>query len=280
MADETWDAALVDALIGNATTTPYGIYVLPPDDAATELAREVEAQVFTEFFGNTREILDEQYRRYEPSTLFLLLMDHERRQPAGMIRVQFASSLGLKSLDDIAAVWGVPLPVLFDRTGYDRPFATSFDGTTVAVLPEYRGEGSGELVWMLLFCAVNWVAASYGMETMVGLFDEKVLASLEARTAEPFKYLDRRRPEVSELFDADGEFTITSFHRFEGLEPRRYLDSPSTVPVWVSFEENRQLIKSVDEGLYGLLFDRCRGMEAVVSFPEPERIEAIRPAAA
>jgi len=274
-----WDHALVDQLI-DTPSTPYGLYVLRPDDPVAGLARDVEAQVFTEFFGNTREILDEQYGPYEPATVFLLLMDHERRQPAGMVRLQFASPLGLKSLDDIAAVWGVPLPVLFERTGYDRPFATSFDGTTVAVLPEYRGDGSDDLVWMILFCAVNWVAASWGMETMVGLFDEKVLANLEKRTAEPFKYLERRRPEVSELFDSDGELTITSFHRFAGLEPKRYLDSPSTVPVWVSFEENRRLIRSVDDGLYGLLFERCRGMESVVSFPDDERIEAVRPVAA
>lgn len=74
-----WDPGLVQDLIGTPTT-PYGLYVLSPDEPATELAREVEAQVFTEFFGNTREILDEQYGPYEPSTLFLLLMDHERRQ--------------------------------------------------------------------------------------------------------------------------------------------------------------------------------------------------------
>ena len=64
------------------------------------------------------------------------------------------------------------------------------------------------------------------------------------------------------------------------MTPPTAMRTPALIPVWVSFEENRQLIKSVDDGLYGLLYERCRGMESVVSFPDDDRIEAVRPVAA
>ena len=93
------------ALHGRAGT-PFGVYLLWSDEPAAELARAIEREVFLEVFGNTRELLEAEYGRYEPASLFMLVIDHEKLAPAGVMRVVTGSLLN-KTLDDIEHIWGV-----------------------------------------------------------------------------------------------------------------------------------------------------------------------------
>jgi len=93
-------------------TQPFGVYVNRFDDPGAELGRFVERGVFLEVFGNTPEQLAHEYDQYEPGSIFVTVVDHARQVPAGTMRVLVPSAAGFKSLDDVHAGWGVPLPEL------------------------------------------------------------------------------------------------------------------------------------------------------------------------
>jgi hypothetical protein len=81
--------------------TPFGVYVLESGDPSSALARQVERDVFLEFFGNTVDMLDAEYRAYDAASTFLCVIDHERRVTAGMIRLISPSPAGFKTLHDL-----------------------------------------------------------------------------------------------------------------------------------------------------------------------------------
>src|SRR5690349_17152295 len=87
-------------------STPYGLYLLPADDPAAELARAVERSVFFEFFGNTPDLLADEYGPFEPASRFLLVLDHEMMRPAGTCRLIEPTAAGNKTVTDLDRVWG------------------------------------------------------------------------------------------------------------------------------------------------------------------------------
>jgi hypothetical protein len=58
------------------------------------------------------------------------------------------------------------------------------------------------------------------------------------------------------------------FSRFDGLEPRSYLDSPASLPVWSDVLEYRSRVALIDRPLHDLIFEG-KGLESVVSLPVP-----------
>jgi hypothetical protein len=217
---------------------PFGVHLLASNEPAAELGRAIEHEVFGEFFGNTPELLTAEYSRYEPSSLFLCVVDHRRLVPAGVMRLIVPSPQGLKSLDDIERVWGEPADdvVSRSRTAIDRN--RCWDIATLAVATEYRGGGTEGLVSLALYQACVMVAKARNVRWYVAILDTAVVDLISDRMAEPFT-------------------------RFEGLEPRRYLDSPASLPVFVDLETYGQRIRDRDPAIYEILFDGT-GLEAAV----------------
>ena len=75
------------AQAGPTPSEPFGLYCFVGSDPAAELARYIERTVFLDVFGNSEELLAKEYELYESSSLFLCVMDHLRRKPAGMVRI-------------------------------------------------------------------------------------------------------------------------------------------------------------------------------------------------
>src|SRR5579875_1985596 len=95
-------AELVGGLGAARLVEPFGVYVLRSEDPAAELGRSLERAVFLEAFGNTPELLEVEYSPYESASLFLVVVDHRRRLPAGVMRVICPGGpAGLKSLNDL-----------------------------------------------------------------------------------------------------------------------------------------------------------------------------------
>ena len=74
-------AALVER---SGSEAPFGTYIVASTDPAAEIGREVERQVFGEFFGNSPEMLAEEYAPFEASSIFLCVIDQRRLVPAGV----------------------------------------------------------------------------------------------------------------------------------------------------------------------------------------------------
>jgi len=223
-------------------TQPFGVYVSRSDERGAELGRFVERGVFLEVFGNTSEQLAHEYDQYEPGSIFITVVDHARRVPAGTMRVLVPSPSGFKSLDDVLVGWGVPLPELLARVDDAWDLDRVWDLATLAVAPEYRGEAALGLVTQALLQTLTMLGEGWGVDRYVAILDLPVLRMLQWRIGRPF--------------DA-----------FPGVEAREYLGSVQSMPVWGSRRAWSDLLAERDPVLHELFF-AGRGLEPVISTPE------------
>ena len=217
---------------------PFGVYAFATHDPESELARHVEREVFYEFFQNTPELLAAEYGPYEDSTLFLCVLDHRRRLPAGVIRLVLPSRAGLKSLDDVEAVWGHRLDDVLERTGMSFETDRVWDVATLAVDAEYRGRATDGLVSLALYQAVRQLALRCHARWVVTILDLVVLNLIQ-------------------------EATSNAFESFSGVEPLRYLDSPASLPVFCDLDAYFPRLETADPSMYEILYDG-RGLEPAV----------------
>ncbi|MGZ4785035.1 MAG: hypothetical protein ACXV5S_05150 [Acidimicrobiales bacterium] len=232
--------------------TGFGVYVLRSDEPAAELARSVEREVFLEFFGNTPELLAAEYGPYEEASAFICVIDHVQREPAGVMRVILPSPLGFKSLHDIESRWGHPVDEVVARSGVELDRRALWDVATLAVRADYRGAASGGLVSLGLFQALAMLGPRSGARWAVAILDVIVLDLIQTEFVRPFTMLD-------------------------GLAPRSYLDSPSSLPVLLDATEFESRLRFRAPSMAEILFDG-RGLEPVLSTPPWDG--AVEPAAA
>jgi hypothetical protein len=219
--------------------TPYGLYRLTGDDPAAELARAVERDVFLEFFGNTPELLAREYGPFEGASHFLLVLDHETLRPAGACRLIEPSPAGNKTVEDVGRVWGLPL---LARDEHVHPLAgAAWDVATLAVGAGYRGTRTDGLISAALFQGITMFMATAGVRWVTATLDLVVLDLVQSRCREPFV-------------------------AFPGAEPRSYLDSPLSLPVYCDGDRYRARLAQADPGLHELLFAGV-GLEDHVSVP-------------
>jgi len=230
-------------------TQPFGVYVNRSDERGAELGRFVERGVFLEVFGNTPEQLADEYDQYEPGSIFITVVDHARRVPAGTMRVLVPSAAGFKSLDDVLAGWGVPLPELLARVDNGWDLDRVWDLATLAVAPEYRGEAALGLVTQALLQTLTMLGEGWGVDRYVAILDLPVLRMLQWRIGRPF--------------DA-----------FPGVDAREYLGSTQSMPVWGSRRAWSEHLADHDPILHELFFAGS-GLEPVISTPSWEEAVAL-----
>lgn len=220
---------LVARVVDTDVPEPMGAYVFGPYEAGAELARHVELAVLLEAFGNTAELLDEQYRAYDATSVFFCVIDHRRRLPVGMMRlvVPYPGGPGLKSLNDVEAVWGTPATVLMARSGGPDPRAATWDVATLAVMPEYRGAAAAGLVSLALYQSVLACTQRLGIDWIVAIVDMTVYRMSRVKFREPFV--------------AYGP-------------ARSYLGSPGSVPVFLSLAEWNERLALTDRSIHDVLF--------------------------
>jgi hypothetical protein len=214
------------------------VYAFAAHEPESELARHVEREVFYEFFQNTPELLAAEYGPYEDTTLFLCVLDHRRRLPAGVIRLVLPSPAGLKSLDDVEAVWGHRLDEVLEPTGMSFETDRVWDVATLAVDAEYRGRATDGLVSLALYQAVAQLALRCNARWVVTILDLVVLNLVQ-------------------------EATSHAFERFSGVEPLRYLDSPASLPVYCDLDAYFPRLETADPSMHEILYDG-RGLEPAV----------------
>jgi hypothetical protein len=216
-----------DSMAG-AAAEPFGAYLFGPGDPRARLARQLEREVFLEAFGNTTDLLAAEYGPYEESSLFICIVDHLLGRPAGMMRVLLPSPAGLKSINDLEAVWGESADVVVARTDLDIDLERTLDVATLALAPDYRGGAAQGVVSMGLYQALTRMAGHYGMDWFIAILDLPVYRLLRWKLRMIFK-------------------------GFEGVAPRPYLGSPASVPAWCHVSAAAQHLHEVDPTLYEVL---------------------------
>ncbi len=232
-------------------TETFGVYFVAPEEPESELARHVERTVFDEWFGNSPELLDAEYRSYEPASIFICVLDHRRRLPAGMGRVIVSSEHGFKTLQDIEGRWGDDLGDTLARTGRAWDLGQIWDFATIAVMPEYRGKATDGLIMLAMLQTGSQGLIMTGGRFMICVLDVNV-----------WKY-----------------FNVTmhdAFEAYPGIEPIEYLDSPASIPTFVDFDWYGPHLLECDPPTHQMLLLDA-GIEPVVRGPDWAPLLARRP---
>jgi hypothetical protein len=195
----------------------FGCYLIADSSPYSDLARSVESGVFQQFFGNEPALLAAEYGPYEESSSFFLVVDRERCQAAGTLRVIENSDRGLKTLNDIARP---PLSISLEKVIHHHQIEDldkCWDVGTVAVLKEYRGRSSGHVVSSLLYGLLRAGACNAGMEHMIAVLDTHAYRQIVDLLGAPFVPI-------------------------AGSEPFEYLGSQSSIAVYAPTQQMSRCI--------------------------------------
>ncbi|MCU1495090.1 MAG: hypothetical protein JWO62_2854 [Acidimicrobiaceae bacterium] len=236
-AEDTALRALVGDVVDTTVPEPMGAYLFGPGDPGAEIGRHVERTVFLEAFGNTPELLDREYGRYDPTSMFFCVVDHRRRLPVGTMRMILAPSggPGLKSLNDLEPAIddaGDPL-----RTaGVTVALDAIWDVATLAVMPEYQGAAAAGLVSLALYQSAIGTALILGIDWMVAILDAVVYRMTRLKFQSPFVPF---------------------------APARSYLGSANSLPVYLHVSDWQERLRAADPSIYNIIFEG-HGVEAAV----------------
>jgi hypothetical protein len=243
---------LTESIVGEVPEAPFGTYVFGSAEPGAELGRAIERQVFLEYFGNSRELLANEYDPYEPGSMFYCVIDHRRMTPAGVMRMMLPSPAGQKTLVDVERVWDRSGTQLFASIGANPDSARIWDVSTLAVAADYRGEKTEGLISLALYQALFQGALPFRVDYFVTVLDLVVLDLIQKRMGRPLSH-------------------------FGDVEPRTYLDSPESMPVYIDIPDYGRRLRESHPPIHGILFENT-GLEAAVA-PPPWR-EAVERALA
>ncbi len=241
---------LVDRCVSPVATERFGAYLFFSDEPTAELARHVEQTVFLDSFGNTPELLAAEYSPYERNSVYLCVIDHEFRRPAGVIRLLLPVPAGLKSLNDMEAVWGESAEQLFLRAGTPFIREKTWDIATLAVDLDYRGAKTKGAVAAGLYQTLTLAALACGVNWFIAILDAPVFRSLRWQLC-------------------------SIFQEFEGVEPREYLGSVASIPAWCDVAAAERRLAEVNPRLHTVLV-RGIGLEESVRRVDFARIERLQ----
>ena len=210
----------------------FGAYIFGTDEPGAELGRHLERVVFLEAFGNTLDDLAREYGPYEATSLFIVVVDHVRQLPAGVIRVVQPSPVGLKSLNDLESLWGENAEDAMRRTGLDFGPEKIWDVATLGVPLEYRDRAARGLVSMGLYQTLQLAARASGIDLLVMILDMPVFRML--------------RWKMHMIFAG-----------YRDVGPKPYLGSPESIPAWCDLLYLDRHLSAVDPALHGIL---CKGI--------------------
>jgi hypothetical protein len=220
--------------------TPFGVHVVHGLDPRAAIAKRVEREVFEECFGDTPDTLAAEYGSFDAASIFLYVVDHRDGTTAGMMRIITPSPTGLKTLNDLAPVWGtslaeaVPDPALVNA-------GHTWDVATLAVAASHRGRRSAGVVAMALYQAISLLGWHNGVQWLTATLDLVVLDLVQRACGHPFA-------------------------PFRGAEPGPYLGSPASLPVYCDAVRHEARTALMHPDTHAFLFEG-RGLEDLVSHP-------------
>jgi hypothetical protein len=153
--------------------------LLVADSAAEkQAARGVEARVFLDAFGNTPELMEQEYGPYSDRSRFVTVIDDRSGSALGAVRLIVPDSSGeVKTLTDVAGEpWRLPFPDVLRTTGLSG--APVWDVATLGVDPRHRRGAAGTEI--SLFHGVYRYARASGVEGLVTILDDTVLRLVRA----------------------------------------------------------------------------------------------------
>jgi hypothetical protein len=220
---------LAHEIVPRNVAEPLGVYLFAPSERGALLARRLEFDVFNEAFGDPPELVEAELGAYEDSSLWILVMDHRRVLPAGVMRLIVPSPRGLKSLNDLPRIWGVSAHEAIERSGISLDPLASWDVSGMAIAREYRGRAMQGMVGMGLYQTLTRAALACDVRWLVAIFDLPVFRLIRWKLG-------------------------LIFAGFKGLTAAPYMGSPASIPAWCDLLEAERLLAAADRYLHEVLF--------------------------
>ena len=155
------------------------------------LGLQVAAGVFFEAFGNTPELLEQEYAHLIPAMTHVVVLDRWTRAAVGSLVLQGPRAGGLKTVVDMTGPpWPLPAEEALGVLGLGAADRTAADLLVLAVTPEHRNRG----VAVLLLYAGWVVSVAHGIERWTAILDDRLLAGLDALSVECCTRWPRRIP--------------------------------------------------------------------------------------
>lgn len=139
-----------------------------------DAARRVEGQVFLQAFGNTPELLAQEYGPYEARSRFVTVIDDGNGSALGTARlIAAAAASPVKTLVDVAGEpWHLSVADSLRAVGLSPP--TVWDVASLAVDPRYRAGAAGAEVSVALCHGIWRYARNCDVPGLVTILDDRV----------------------------------------------------------------------------------------------------------
>ena len=142
-----------------------------PQGSLLASARACEAEVFLEWFGNTRAQLDEEYRDYEDRSVFLVLADADDEVHAAVRLIAPGGRAGLKTVVDMGRrPWAIDGARAAAAVGVD--LGSTWEVATLAV--RTGSDAAGLRMSLALYHGLVSIARANRMSSLVAILDERV----------------------------------------------------------------------------------------------------------
>ena len=147
--------------------------------AERDAARQVEARVFLQAFGNTPELLAQEYGPYEARSRFVVVLDEQSGCALGTARLIVAGASPVKTLVDAAGEpWHLPVADSLGAVGLTP--RDVWDVGSLAVDPRYRAGAAGAELSVALCHGLWRYARNCGAPGLVTIVDDRVRRLLRA----------------------------------------------------------------------------------------------------
>jgi len=144
--------------------------VFDPTGDLLESSRQCEADIFLQWYGNTRQQLADEYGPYEQNSVFVALAD-DHDDVVGTVRFLVPEGGGLKTLDDMAlAPWGVDARRSAAAAGVD--LTNTWDCATMGVHPGVTG--SQVRLGLAIYHGLLLALRENQIRTVTAVLDERV----------------------------------------------------------------------------------------------------------
>jgi hypothetical protein len=147
--------------------------------AERDAARDVEGRVFLQAFGNTPEVMEQEYGSYEERSRFIVVIDDATGSALGAARLIVPDDNPVKTLVDVAAEpWHLDVQDSLRTDGLaGRPV---WDVASLAVDRRYRSGAAGAEVTLALCHGLYRYSRASAVDGWVTILDDRVLRLLRA----------------------------------------------------------------------------------------------------
>lgn len=147
--------------------------------AERDAARDIEARVFLEAFGNTPDVMQREYGPYRAHSRFVAVIDDTDGSAVGAARLIVPNRTGaVKTLTDVAGEpWHLSVPDSLRAAGLAG--RQVWDVASLAVAPTHRSGVAGHEVSVALVHGMYRYARNSGVEGLVTVLDDRVLHRLQ-----------------------------------------------------------------------------------------------------